>query len=174
MVGEVRDSETAEIAIRASLTGHLVFSTLHTNSAIATIPRLIDMDIEPYLVVSSLSGIVAQRLVRRICRDCRESYTPTEMEAELFQKRGIKADGIYKGKGCSSCQYTGYRGRMAIQEVLVVDDEIRQMMMNNQSIAQIRQYAWKSRMIFHVDDGLLKVKQGLTTTEEVLRVAMDE
>ncbi|KGX88051.1 GspE/PulE family protein [Pontibacillus marinus] len=174
MVGEVRDSETAEIAIRASLTGHLVFSTLHTNSAIATIPRLIDMDIEPYLVVSSLSGIVAQRLVRRICRDCREPYTPTEMEANLFQKRGIKADEIYKGKGCSSCQQTGYRGRMAIQEVLVVDDEIRQMMMNNQSIAQIRQYAWKSGMIFLVDDGLLKVKQGLTTTEEVLRVAMDE
>lgn len=174
MVGEVRDSETAEIAIRASLTGHLVFSTLHTNSAIATIPRLIDMDIEPYLVVSSLSGIVAQRLIRRICRDCREAYTPTEMEQNLFKKRGIKVDEIYKGKGCSSCQQTGYRGRMAIQEVLVVDDEIRQMMMNNQSIAQIRQYAWKSGMIFLIDDGLLKVKQGLTSTEEVLRVAMDE
>lgn len=174
MVGEVRDSETAEIAIRASLTGHLVFSTLHTNSAIATIPRLIDMDIEPYLVVSSLSGIVAQRLVRKICRDCREAYEPTEMEADLFEKRGIKAGEVYKGKGCNSCQYSGYRGRMAIQEILVIDDEIRQMMMNNQSIAKIRQYAWKTGMIFLVDDGLLKVKQGLTSTEEVLRVAMDE
>lgn len=174
MVGEIRDSETAEIAIRASLTGHLVLSTLHTNSAIAAIPRLIDMDIEPYLVVSSLSGIVAQRLVRKVCRDCRQAFEPTEMERDLFQKRGIKTEKVYRGTGCSSCQQSGYKGRMAIQEVLMIDDEIRNMMMNNQSIAQIRKYAWKNEMIFLIDDGLLKAKQGLTTIEEVLRVSLDE
>ncbi|WP_281975910.1 GspE/PulE family protein [Halobacillus litoralis] len=171
MVGEIRDSETAEIAIRASLTGHLVLSTLHTNSAIATIPRLFDMDIEPYLVVSSLSGIVAQRLVRKICRDCRRASKLTEMERKHFQKRGMEAETIYKGEGCNSCQNTGYRGRMAIQEVLVIDDEIRHMMMNNGSMDQVRRYALKTGMLFLLDDGLLKVKQGMTTLEEVLRVA---
>ncbi|KGP73878.1 GspE/PulE family protein [Pontibacillus yanchengensis] len=171
MVGEIRDSETAEIAIRASLTGHLVFSTLHTNSAIATIPRLFDMEVEPYLVVSSLSGIVAQRLVRKICRDCKTEYTPTDMEHQHFNKRGLKVDKIYKGKGCNSCQGTGYKGRMAIQEILVIDDTIRTMMMNYNSINDIQSYAWKNGMIFLVDDGLLKVKQGHTSIEEVLRVA---
>ncbi|MYL33297.1 type II secretion system protein GspE [Pontibacillus yanchengensis] len=171
MVGEIRDSETAEIAIRASLTGHLVFSTLHTNSAIATIPRLFDMDVEPYLVVSSLSGIVAQRLVRKICRDCKTSYTPSDMEVQTMKKRGMKVDQLYKGKGCNSCQNTGYRGRLAIQEVLVIDDKIKTMMMNYESINEIYHYAWKNGMIFLIDDGLLKAKQGLTSIEEVLRVA---
>lgn len=174
MVGEIRDTETAEIAIRASLTGHLVLSTLHTNSAIATIPRLIDMGIEPYLVVSSLSGIVAQRLVRKICPMCAEEFTPTEMERNLFEKRGIKPSKVKRGSGCPSCNATGYKGRLAIQEVLMVTDDIRQMMMNNKSMSTIRDYAMKQGMIFLIDDGLLKVKQGLTTIEEVLRVAMDE
>ncbi|MFQ3542617.1 GspE/PulE family protein [Halobacillus rhizosphaerae] len=174
MVGEIRDSETAEIAVRASLTGHLVLSTLHTNNAIATIPRLIDMDIEPYLVVSSLSGIVAQRLVRKICRDCKEAREPAQMEQELFEKRGLAIEKVYKGKGCSNCQNTGYRGRMAIQEILVVDDEIRNMMLNNQAIANIRKYAWEQGMIFLMDDGLLKVKRGLTTIEEILRVTKND
>lgn len=174
MVGEIRDTETAEIAIRASLTGHLVLSTLHTNSAIATIPRLIDMGIEPYLVVSSLSGIVAQRLVRKICRECKEEYKPTEMEKNVFGRRGIKVGRTYRGKGCPVCNSTGYKGRVAIQEILVVDDDIRQMMMNNKSISSIRDYAMQNGMIFLIDDGLLKVKQGLTTVEEILRVAMDD
>lgn len=174
MVGEIRDTETAEIAIRASLTGHLVLSTLHTNSAIATIPRLIDMDIEPYLVVSSLTGIVAQRLLRKICLECKESYIPSDMEKALYIKRGMNVDRLYRGRGCGSCRGTGYRGRLSIQEVLVIDDEIRSLMMNNQSITKIRDYAMKTGMIFLIDDGLLKVKQGLTTTEEVLRVAIDD
>ncbi|MEC2071624.1 GspE/PulE family protein [Alkalihalophilus marmarensis] len=174
MVGEIRDTETAEIAIRASLTGHLVLSTLHTNSAIATIPRLIDMGVEPYLVVSSLSGIVAQRLVRKICPMCAEEFEPTEMERNLFEKRGIKPSKVKRGSGCPSCNATGYKGRLAIQEVLMVTDDIRQMMMNNKSMSTIRDYAMKQGMIFLIDDGLLKVKQGLTTIEEVLRVAMDE
>ncbi|OIJ10574.1 type II secretion system protein GspE [Anaerobacillus alkalilacustris] len=174
MVGEIRDAETAEIAIRASLTGHLVLSTLHTNSAIATIPRLIDMGIEPFLVVSSLSGIVAQRLVRKICRECSEEYEPTEMEKNLYIRRGIKMGKTYRGKGCEVCGSTGYQGRVAIQEILVIDDEIRQMMMNNKTTTSIRDYALQNGMIFLIDDGLLKVKQGLTTIEEVLRVAIED
>jgi type IV pilus assembly protein PilB len=174
MVGEIRDSETAEIAIRASLTGHLVLSTIHTNSAIATIPRLIDMEIEPYLVVSSLSGIIAQRLVRKICTKCRVEYEPTEMEKELYKKRGIKPGFIFRGTGCPICSDTGYKGRVAIQEVLVIDDQIRKLMMNNKSMSTIREYAMQAGMIFLMDDGLLKVKQGLTTIEEVLRVALEE
>ncbi|OIJ18367.1 type II secretion system protein GspE [Anaerobacillus alkalidiazotrophicus] len=174
MVGEIRDAETAEIAIRASLTGHLVLSTLHTNSAIATIPRLIDMGIEPFLVVSSLSGIVAQRLVRKICRECKEEYEPTEMEKNLYIRRGIKMGKTYRGKGCEVCGSTGYQGRVAIQEILVIDDEIRQMMMNNKTTTSIRDYALQNGMVFLMDDGLLKVKQGLTTIEEVLRIAIED
>ncbi|MFD1018918.1 GspE/PulE family protein [Thalassobacillus hwangdonensis] len=170
MVGEIRDSETAEIAIRASLTGHLVLSTLHTNSAIATIPRLFDMDIEPYLVVSSLAGVVAQRLVRKNCRDCQAPYEPTEMERQHFEKRGISVDQLYRGKGCDSCQQTGYKGRMAIQEVLVIDEVIKKLMMNNTSMDRVQAHARKRGMLFLVDDGLLKAKQGLTTIDEVLRV----
>lgn len=174
MVGEIRDTETAEIAIRASLTGHLVLSTLHTNSAIASIPRLIDMGVEPFLVMSSLTGIVAQRLVRKICHDCKEELTPSEVELNLYQKRGLKSGSVYRGKGCSACKMTGYKGRIAIHEVLMIDDSIRKMMMNNQSISAIKNYALKNGMIFLIDDGLLKVKQGLTTIEEVMRVTMED
>jgi type IV pilus assembly protein PilB len=174
MVGEIRDTETAEIAIRASLTGHLVLSTMHTNSAIGTIPRLIDMGIEPFLVVSSLAGIVAQRLVRKVCQECKVEYSPTEMEQNLFNKRGLKVDKIYRGKGCQTCRETGYRGRVAIHEVLVVDDNIRNMMSNNNPVNAIRDYALRNGMIFLIDDGLLKVKQGLTTMEEVLRVSLTD
>ncbi|SFE70464.1 type IV pilus assembly protein PilB [Alteribacillus iranensis] len=174
MVGEVRDKETAEIAIRASLTGHLVFSTIHTNSAIATIPRLIDMGIDPYMVVSSISGIAAQRLVRKICPDCRESYEPSDMEIELFEKRGLTPGSLYKGAGCNACNNTGYRGRMAIHELLEMDEDIQNMLMNQASMAAIRKHALKSGMIFLIDDGLLKAKKGLTTIEEVIRVTIDE
>ena len=173
MIGEIRDTETAEIAIRASMTGHLVLSTLHTNSALATIPRLLDMEVEPYLVVSSLIGIVAQRLVRKVCKDCGEEYTPSEMEKNLFQKRGFKVDKLYKGKGCPQCRNTGYRGRLAIHEVLMIDDQIRTMLMNHKPINDVKQYLLKNGMLFLLDDGLLKAKNGLTTVEEVLRVATE-
>lgn len=172
MIGEIRDKETADTAIRASLTGHLLFSTLHTNSALSTIPRLLDMDIEPYLVVSSLTGIVAQRLIRSICKECAFSYDPSEMEVNLFKDRGIKVDKLYKGKGCPNCQNTGYRGRMAIHEILEMDDTIRSLMTNNKPLSEIKEYAMKSGMIFLIDDGLLKAKSGMTTVEEVLRVAL--
>lgn len=174
MVGEIRDTETAEIAVRASLTGHLVLSTLHTNDSIGTIARLTDMGVEPFLVAASLSGIVAQRLVRKVCRDCKQTFKVTEREKEIFLKRGIKIEAISRGKGCGMCNMTGYKGRIAIHEILVVDEHIRQMIMNNKPILEIRDYAMKNGTIFLIDDGLLKVKQGLTTTEEVLRVAISE
>ncbi len=172
MVGEIRDQETAEIAIRASLTGHLVFSTLHTNSAIDTVPRLIDMGIEPYLVVSSLTGIVAQRLVRKICRDCATKREPTKMEAEIFSKNCVDVEHVYYGKGCSSCHQRGYRGRLAVQEVLVVDETIKSMLLNNKSITDIRSYVKEQGMAFLIQDGLDKIKQGLTTMEEILQVSI--
>ena len=130
MVGEIRDTETAEIAIRASLTGHLVLSTIHTNDSLSTITRLLDMGVEPFLIASSLSGIVAQRLVRRVCRDCAEKQEPTKREIDIFAKRGMKIDNITRGKGCTSCNMTGYKGRIAIHEILVLNDEMRKVIMN--------------------------------------------
>ncbi|KKK33054.1 type II secretion system protein E [Mesobacillus campisalis] len=174
MVGEIRDRETAETAVRASLTGHLVLSTLHTNDAISSINRLIDMGVEPFLVATALTGVVAQRLVRRVCRDCGEAHIPTAREVDIFAKRGLKIDRILRGKGCASCNMSGYKGRIAIQEVVVVNDEIRRLIMNGESVSKLRQIAVQNKTIFLIDDGLLKVKQGLTTTEEVLRVAIPE
>ena len=174
MVGEIRDKETAEIAVRASLTGHLVLSTLHTNDSIGTITRLTDMGVEPFLVASSLTGIVAQRLVRRVCRDCAEEQAPEKREIEIFAKRGMKIDKVIRGRGCSSCNMTGYKGRIAIHEVLVINDEMRRVIMNGDSFNKLRDLAIKEKTIFLIDDGLLKVKQGITTIEEVLRVAIPE
>ncbi|MGD6899087.1 GspE/PulE family protein [Bacillus infantis] len=174
MVGEIRDKETAEVAIRASLTGHLVLSTLHTNDSLGSITRLLDMGIEPFLAASSISGIVAQRLVRKVCRDCAETQEPTKREIEIFAKRGMKIDAIVRGRGCASCNMTGYKGRIAIHEVLVVDDSMRRVIMNGESFSRLRELALKNKTIFLVDDGLLKVKQGITTTEEVLRVAIPD
>ncbi|QTM99968.1 type II secretion system protein GspE [Sediminibacillus dalangtanensis] len=174
MVGEIRDTETAEIAVRSSLTGHMVFSTLHTNSAMAAIPRLFDMKVEPYLVVSSLSGIMAQRLVKKLCKDCKQSRELNNMEKEIFDRHNIAIDKLYEGKGCNSCRQTGYKGRTAIQELLVIDDAIRQMMMENSSMAEMKKYLKQNGMKFLMDDGLEKVKQGTTSLEEVLRVATEE
>ncbi|HEY2421899.1 MAG TPA: ATPase, T2SS/T4P/T4SS family [Neobacillus sp.] len=171
MVGEIRDTETVEVAIRASLTGHLVLSTLHTNDSIGTVTRLLDMGVEPFLLASSLSGIVAQRLVRKVCRDCGEVHEPSKREFEIFAKRGIKIDKITRGKGCSFCNMTGYKGRIALHEVLVINDEMQRVIMNGESFQSLKELARKNKTIFLIDDGLLKVKQGLTTTEEVLRVA---
>lgn len=173
MVGEIRDSETAEIAVRASLTGHLVFSTLHTNNAIASIPRLMDMKIEPYLVVSSVSGVVSQRLVKRICRDCKEAYSPTAVEAELLGRHDLDSETLYRGKGCNSCKQTGYKGRMAVHELLVVDDKIRDLLIKNRSVDEIKEAAIENGMKMLIDDGLEKALQGMTTVEEVLRITVD-
>ncbi|WP_210366740.1 ATPase, T2SS/T4P/T4SS family [Bacillus sp. REN3] len=174
MVGEIRDRETAEVAVRASLTGHLVLSTVHTNDALSSITRLIDMGIEPFLVASSLSGVVAQRLVRKVCRDCAEEMAPTKREIDIFTKRGIRIETVWKGRGCSSCNMTGYRGRIAIHEVLTVDEVLRRAIMNEEPVQKLREIAIQNETTFLIDDGLLKIRQGLTTTEEVLRVAITE
>ncbi|GAE43968.1 ATPase PilB [Mesobacillus boroniphilus JCM 21738] len=174
MVGEIRDKETVEVAVRASLTGHLVLSTMHTNDALSSVTRMLDMGVEPFLVASSLSGVVAQRLVRRVCRDCAEAHEPTKREMGIFLKRGISIETVWKGRGCSSCNMTGYRGRLAIHEVLAVDNELRRAIMNEEPVMVLREIAVRNKTIFLIDDGLLKIKQGLTTTEEVLRVAITE
>ncbi|WP_044339500.1 GspE/PulE family protein [Rossellomorea aquimaris] len=173
MVGEIRDRETAEVAIRASLTGHLVLSTIHTNDSLSTVTRLIDMGVEPFLVATSVSGIVAQRLVRKVCRDCAQEEIPTVREKEIFDRRGMTIEKVIRGRGCASCNMTGYKGRMAIHEVLVVNDEMKRIIMNNESLSTLREVAINHKTIFLLDDGLFKVKQGLTTTEEILRVAIE-
>jgi type IV pilus assembly protein PilB len=172
MIGEIRDTETAEVATRASLTGHLVLSTLHTNSAIEALSRLRDMGIEPFLISSSIVGIVAQRLVRRVCRDCGREVPANEREKEIFASRGLAIETLFRGEGCGSCNNTGYRGRIAIHEVLTINEEIRQLILRKSSTADIRNLARQGGIKFLVDDGLLKVKEGLTTTEEVLRVTV--
>ncbi|MBE2917523.1 Flp pilus assembly complex ATPase component TadA [Anoxybacillus flavithermus] len=172
MVGEIRDRETAEIAIRASLTGHLVLSTLHTNDALSTVARLIDMGVEPFLVATSLSGVVSQRLVRRVCRDCQEEHEPTKREVDIFARRGLKIEKVMRGRGCPMCNMTGYKGRIALHELMVMSDEMRKVILNGEPLSKLREIAIKNKMIFLIDDGLLKVKQGLTTTEEVLRVSI--
>ncbi|MCL6459475.1 MAG: Flp pilus assembly complex ATPase component TadA, partial [Gorillibacterium sp.] len=130
MVGEIRDTETAEIAIRAALTGHMVLSTIHTNDAVSSITRLIDMGIEPFLLASAVNGVVSQRLVRSICRDCKEEYQASEHEKEIFAQKGLKVETLWRGKGCANCNLTGYRGRIAVQEVFKIDEEIRQMILD--------------------------------------------
>jgi type IV pilus assembly protein PilB len=172
MVGEIRDRETAEVAIRAALTGHLVLSTLHTNDALSTVTRLIDMGIEPFLVATSLNGVVSQRLVRRICRDCQQEQEPTKREIEIFAQRGLKIDKMIRGRGCPMCNMTGYKGRIALHELLVMTDEMRRVILNKEPFLKLRELAVKNKTIFLIDDGLLKVKQGLTTLEEVLKVAI--
>lgn len=171
MVGEIRDTETAEISIRSALTGHLVFSTLHTNSAIDAIPRLYDMGIEPYLVVSALKGVMAQRLVKRVCKDCAQKRPASPIEKEIFHKRNMEIDEVTVGEGCDVCRHTGYRGRMAIHELVIVTDEIKSLMMNQATMQEIKKHVKDSGVRFLVDDGLEKVKQGYTTIDEVLRVA---
>jgi len=135
---------------------------------------MLDMGVEPFLLTTSVNAVVAQRLLRRVCRDCGKEIEATKREKEIFKKRGIDIEKVRRGKGCSSCNMTGYRGRIAIHEVLVIDNEMREVINNGGSTALIREIAVRNKTIFLIDDGLLKVKQGITTTEEVLRVAMYE
>jgi general secretion pathway protein E len=175
MVGEIRDTETAEIAIHASLTGHLVLSTLHTNDSAGAITRLLDMGIEPFLVSSSVIAIVAQRLVRLICPECKISYHPT---AEELHKLGMKKNGpdllFYRGKGCPHCMNTGYRGRSGIYEILMLDDEVRNMILTKMDSGRIKAKAVSKGMVTLREDGARRVASGATTTEEVLRVTQEE
>lgn len=174
MIGEIRDMETAEIAIRSSLTGHLVLSTLHTNSAAESISRLIDMGVEPFLLSPSLVGVIAQRLVRRICRDCATRITPSAYEEQLFKDYGLHVTEVMRGKGCPSCSHTGYRGRLAIHEVLVITERIRKHILLESGTMGIREMGEEQGDKTLLEDGLEKVVAGLTTIEEVLRVATSD
>ncbi|MEO0131194.1 MAG: type II secretion system ATPase GspE [candidate division WOR-3 bacterium] len=168
MVGEIRDLETAEIAVQAALTGHLVFSTLHTNNAATAVTRLVDIGVEPYLIASSLIGVLAQRLVRKICSACKEGYQP---KPEVLKYLGLEEKmQLFRGKGCEECNNTGYRGRTGVFELLIVDDTIREMILKNRSANEINQIAVSKGMKTMRDDGFEKVKKGITTIEEVLRV----
>jgi general secretion pathway protein E len=179
MVGEIRDKETAQIAIEASLTGHLVFSTVHTNDSAGAVTRLVEMGIEPFLVASSLTGVLAQRLVRRVCQECRVKYTPTDEElAKLAMTRErFKAMGggdVYRAEGCTACGKNGYRGRTGIYELLLVDDDIRQLVLKNVDSATIKKKAMEKGMLSLLDDGALKIAIGETTIAEVLSVTQED
>jgi len=171
LVGEIRDVETAEIAIQASLTGHLVLSTLHTNDAPSTITRLMDMGIEPYLITATVEAVIAQRLVRRICVHCKEEYTPSEemlMELNL-RPEDVRGKRFWYGRGCEECNNTGYRGRMAIFEIMTLDDEAREVIMEEGATQLLREVAIRRGMRTLRESGLLAIYDGLTTIEEVVR-----
>ena len=173
LVGEIRDRETAEIAIQSSLTGHLVFSTLHTNDAASAVTRLIDMEVEPFLVTSSVIAIIAQRLVRVLCPECKEAYVPddeslTNIGIDKGMLKGHRI--IYKRKGCPACMNTGYRGRTAIFEMMTLNDHLRKLILKTSDANEIRKEAIKSEMKTLLQDGARKVLEGITTIEEVFRV----
>ena len=177
MVGEMRDTETAQIAIQSALTGHLVFSTVHTNNAPATITRLIDMGIEPFLVSSSIIGVLAQRLVRRICPDCRKSYQP---HPEQLRELGIKEVSFrkldrrfFRGDGCDNCRQTGYRGRIGIHELLVMSEGVKNTILESSDSDTIRKQGLKEKMITLRRDGVNKILHGLTTAEEILTITSE-
>ncbi|NQT06755.1 MAG: type II secretion system ATPase GspE [Candidatus Omnitrophica bacterium] len=174
MVGEIRDHETAEIAIHAALTGHLVFSTLHTNDAPGAVARLIDMGTEPFLVSSSIAGVLAQRLVRKICPNCKTEHTPTKEALKDVGFDGNEKIKFYSGKGCSKCSNLGYKGRIGIFELLLLDDKIRNLIIAKAPVDEIRNAARASGMHTLLENGMDKIREGATTVEEVLRVTQEE
>jgi len=169
LVGEIRDLETAEVAINASLTGHLVFSTLHTNDAVTATTRLLDMGVEPFLVSSAISGVLAQRLVRKICKHCREEYAPDpgDLPNDFKLERGQK---LWRGAGCRECRNSGYKGRLGIFELLLITDELRDMILQRRSATELLAVARKRGLKLMREDGWSKVQSGTTTVEEVVRV----
>ncbi len=170
MVGEMRDSETAAIAVQAAMTGHLVFSTLHTNDAVSAITRLADLKVEPYMVAATLESVLAQRLVRKICPDCRERYKPDPQAVALLAQQPVGKATLERGRGCASCRETGYRGRTGLFELLRVTDDLKHAMARNEPLARQRELAREAGMTTLREDGWRKVQAGLTTVEEVLRV----
>jgi type IV pilus assembly protein PilB len=176
LVGEIRDLETAQIAVQASLTGHVVFSTLHTNDAPSTVTRLVDMGLEPFLITATLEGVVAQRLVRRICRNCKEEFTPSEealMEVDL-KPEDVRGKRFCLGRGCDDCNNTGYRGRMAIFEMMLMDDDLREAIMDQASTGMLRELSVRKGMRTLRGGGLLAIYDGDTTIEEVVRETLLE
>jgi general secretion pathway protein E len=180
MVGEIRDLETAEIAIQASLTGHLVLSTVHTNDAAGAVTRLVDMGVQPFLVASSLVGVLAQRLVRVLCPDCRRPYVPTREERDqvgltddIWRQAG-NPTAIFRAQGCSACQNTGYQGRTGIYELMLVDDDIRQLILKSVDSSTIKRAAVARGMLTLLQHGAYKVARGITTAAEVLSVTAED
>jgi type IV pilus assembly protein PilB len=170
MLGEIRDGETAQIAVQASLTGHLVLSTLHTNDAPASITRLINIGVEPYLISAALNAVLAQRLVRKICQNCKTEFTPSDEMREFLELRGLGGSQLFHGGGCEKCRKTGYAGRLGIYELLVMDDTLRDMVTTNPDVTALRKYCRERGLVTLRDDGMAKVMQGLTTVDEILRV----
>lgn len=176
MVGEIRDLETAEIAINASLTGHMVFSTLHTNDAPSAVTRLVDIGVKPFLVSAALRGALAQRLVRRICANCKEPYIPEQSELNLMGMDSAKAADatFYRGKGCAKCNGNGFKGRMGIFEFFLITEEVQQMIYENRTIVELRTKAREGGMRSMREDGFRKVASGMTTLDEVLHVTVGD
>ncbi len=170
MVGEVRDGETARIAIQASLTGHLVLSTLHTNDAPSSVTRLINIGVEPYLIGAALNACLAQRLVRKICSHCKEQVPPNEHVAEHLARHGVALDQVWVGKGCDKCRSTGYSGRLGLYELLILDDMLRDKIAGSPNVTEFRRMCIERGMVTLREDGFKKVAAGLTTVDEVLRV----
>jgi type IV pilus assembly protein PilB len=176
LVGEIRDLETAEIAAQASLTGHVVFTTLHTNDAPSSVARLLDLGVEPFLITATVEGIVAQRLIRRICLKCKTQFEPTEAQLIELQLTpdDIKGKEFYYGRGCSKCNGTGYKGRIGLFEIMVFNDEIRELIMNQGSTGVLRDAAQKNGMILLRENGLAAVYDGITTIDEIVKETMVE
>jgi type II secretory ATPase GspE/PulE/Tfp pilus assembly ATPase PilB-like protein len=170
MVGEMRDPETAGIAIQAAMTGHLVFSTLHTNDAVSALSRLKDLGVKPYMIAATLEGVLAQRLVRRICSDCRESYVPEPGVLALLGAIARPGTPLVRGRGCDRCRQTGFRGRVGLFELLVLREEIRDDLLAQSAMPVLRERARSLGMVSLMEDGWRKAQAGLTTVEEVLRV----
>ncbi len=173
MVGEVRDEETARTAIQAALTGHLVFSTLHTNDAPSAITRLINMGVEPYLIGAALNMVLAQRLVRRICPKCRETYDPPRTLRKAIERMGYTIEKFYKGLGCRKCRNTGYSGRVGVHELMLISDELRDAIVAGGSVVELRKIGAEYGMVTLRRDGFRKVREGLTSVEEVIQIAGD-
>jgi type IV pilus assembly protein PilB len=176
LIGEIRDLETAQIAVQASLTGHLVFSTLHTNDAPSSILRLVDLGLDEFLLTATVEAIVAQRLVRRICTSCKEEYVPTEEQLmELALRRDdVRGRTFRRGRGCDRCNHSGYKGRMAIFEIMQFDDAVRDMVMRETSTAVLRAESRKRGMRTLRESGLLAIYEGQTTIDEVVRETIIE
>jgi type IV pilus assembly protein PilB len=170
MIGEIRDNETARIAVQAALTGHLVLSTLHTNDAPSSITRLVNIGIDSYLIAASLNAVLAQRLVRKICSKCKQPYQIPENMRKHVEKTGIGPNELFHGAGCEQCRNSGYVGRLGIYELLIINEEFRDMINKDPSAINMRRTFYQSKAASLFDDGVKKVKQGQTTIEEVLRV----
>jgi type II secretory ATPase GspE/PulE/Tfp pilus assembly ATPase PilB-like protein len=171
LIGEIRDEDTAMISVRSAITGHLVLSTIHTNDAVTSVPRLLDLKVDKFLMSSALLAVIAQRLARKICVFCKTEYTLSDEERKIFEEHGVPVEKGYRGRGCEKCNGKGYAGRVVFAEVFYVDDEIKDLIFNNVPMSLLRSTAMKKGMCLIKTDGLIKAAQGVTTLDEVIRVS---